>query len=55
MQRIQSMLNKVDLIRIDHFRGLQAYWAVPQGETTAINGEWVEAPGEAFLKLLMKS
>ena len=48
VQRIQSMLDMVDLIRIDHFRGLAAYWAVPQGETTAKNGEWVTAPGEAF-------
>ncbi|MEB3339245.1 4-alpha-glucanotransferase [Okeania sp.] len=48
VQRIQSMLDMVDLIRIDHFRGLAAYWAVPQGETTARNGEWVTAPGEAF-------
>ncbi|NEP89714.1 MAG: 4-alpha-glucanotransferase [Okeania sp. SIO2C2] len=54
VQRIQSMLNKVDLIRIDHFRGLKAYWAVPQGETTAINGEWVEAPGEAFFETINK-
>ncbi|NEP80461.1 MAG: 4-alpha-glucanotransferase [Okeania sp. SIO3B3] len=52
VQRIQSMLNKVDLIRIDHFRGLKAYWAVPQGETTAINGEWVDAPGEAFFETI---
>ena len=52
VQRIQSMLNKVDWIRIDHFRGLSAYWAVPQGETTAINGEWIEAPGEALFETI---
>ncbi len=52
VQRIQSMLNKVDWIRIDHFLGLSAYWAVPQGETTAINGEWVEAPGEALFETI---
>jgi 4-alpha-glucanotransferase len=52
MQRFKGMLNCVDLIRIDHFRGFQAYWAVPQGETTAVNGEWLEAPGtELFLRL----
>lgn len=50
--RIERMLDYVDLIRIDHFRGLESFWAVPQGEETAINGEWVEAPGEAFFKLL---
>jgi 4-alpha-glucanotransferase len=42
----------VDLIRIDHFRGFAAYWAVEQGEETAINGEWVDAPGEAFFTKL---
>ncbi|MBO3459392.1 4-alpha-glucanotransferase [Aetokthonos hydrillicola Thurmond2011] len=52
VQRFQTMLNYVDLIRIDHFRGFQAYWAVKQGETTAINGEWIEAPGVAFFELL---
>lgn len=52
VQRFQSMLNYVDLIRIDHFRGFQAYWAVKQGETTAINGKWIEAPGEVFFEVL---
>ncbi|MBD2435913.1 4-alpha-glucanotransferase [Nostoc sp. FACHB-110] len=52
VQRFQSMLNCVDLIRIDHFRGFQAYWAVNQGETTATNGRWIEAPGEAFFQVL---
>ncbi len=48
LQRLKALLDYVDLIRIDHFRGFQAYWAVPAGETTAMNGKWVEAPGEAF-------
>ncbi|MDB9528128.1 4-alpha-glucanotransferase [Oscillatoria sp. CS-180] len=48
LQRLKSLLSYVDLIRIDHFRGFQAYWAVKEGETTAINGQWIEAPGEAF-------
>jgi 4-alpha-glucanotransferase len=52
IQRFRAMLEYVDLIRIDHFRGFCAYWAVKQGETTAINGEWLEAPGEAFFKAL---
>jgi 4-alpha-glucanotransferase len=45
LQRLTALLDYVDLIRVDHFRGLQAYWAVPAGETTAMNGQWVEAPG----------
>jgi 4-alpha-glucanotransferase len=39
-------------VRIDHFRGFQAYWQVPQGEATAINGEWVACPGDAFFHTL---
>ncbi len=52
MQRFQAMLEYIDIIRIDHFRGFQAYWAVRRGETTAINGEWIEAPGEALFQTL---
>jgi len=36
----------VDIIRIDHFNGIAKYWKVPAGSSTAINGEWVEGPGE---------
>ena len=35
---------KVDIVRIDHFRGFEAYWEIPGGETTAINGHWVKGP-----------
>jgi len=51
VQRFQAMLDYIDIIRIDHFRGFQAYWAVPW-ETTAMNGEWIEAPGEALFQVL---
>ena len=52
LQRLQAELGRVDALRIDHFRGLSAYWAVEQGETTAMNGEWVDAPGEEMLDAL---
>ncbi|MBW4639309.1 MAG: 4-alpha-glucanotransferase [Gloeocapsa sp. UFS-A4-WI-NPMV-4B04] len=52
VQRFQAMLDYVDIIRIDHFRGFQAYWAVEQGETTAMNGRWIEAPGYALFQTL---
>lgn len=52
VQRIKGMLEYVDLIRIDHFRGFQSYWAVEQGEETAIKGKWIEAPGEALFKTI---
>jgi 4-alpha-glucanotransferase len=45
VDRVRENLAHVDMIRIDHFRGLEAYWSVPAGEETAINGEWIKAPG----------
>jgi 4-alpha-glucanotransferase len=44
--RFEAMLDYLDIIRIDHFRGFEAYWAVAKGEETAIDGEWLKAPGE---------
>ncbi|QSJ17251.1 4-alpha-glucanotransferase [Nostoc sp. UHCC 0702] len=46
IQRFEAMLDYVDIIRIDHFRGFEAFWAVELGETTAVNGKWIKAPGE---------
>jgi 4-alpha-glucanotransferase len=46
----QSLL--FDLVRIDHFRGLQAAWEIPANEETAINGTWVLAPGDALLETI---
>ncbi len=54
IRRVEAILEYVDIIRIDHFRGFQAYWAVPQGETTAMHGTWLDAPGEEFFQLLGK-
>ncbi|MEM9508825.1 MAG: 4-alpha-glucanotransferase [Cyanobacteria bacterium P01_E01_bin.35] len=54
IRRVEAILEYVDIIRIDHFRGFQAYWAVPQGEATAMNGTWLEAPGDEFFQLLGK-
>ncbi len=39
------MFRLFDLVRLDHFRGFQAYWEVPAGERTAINGRWAQGPG----------
>ncbi len=52
IRRIKGMLEYVDYMRIDHFRGFQAYWTVPQGETTAINGWWQDAPGEELFNTI---
>jgi 4-alpha-glucanotransferase len=48
VRRVKAILALVDIIRIDHFRGLESYWSVPEGQTTAINGRWVKAPGYAL-------
>jgi len=46
IDRIRASLVLYDVIRIDHFRGFAAYWAVPYGEETAINGKWIDCPGK---------
>ena len=50
--RFEAMLDYVDVIRIDHFRGFETYWAVKKGEQTAINGEWIKAPGEQLFEAI---
>lgn len=50
LKRFQTQLDMFDLIRIDHFRGFEAYWSIPGDSVDARTGEWVKAPGEAFLK-----
>lgn len=52
VQRIEGMLEYVDIMRIDHFRAFESYWAVPKGEKTAINGEWEKAPGDELFTIL---
>jgi len=45
INRIKTSLKLYDLVRIDHFRGFEAFWSIPYGDETAINGEWVKGPG----------
>ena len=52
--RIRTQQCMFDLLRIDHFRGLQAAWEIPASEETAISGAWVEAPGDALLNAIVK-
>ena len=40
------------MVRLDHFRGFESYWAVPAGETTAKNGSWQPGPGMDFIGVL---
>lgn len=52
ISRFKATLQYVDWVRVDHFRGFEAYWQVPASEETAMNGEWVTAPGDAFFETL---
>ncbi|MBD2461471.1 4-alpha-glucanotransferase [Oscillatoria sp. FACHB-1407] len=54
IKRFKATLLYVDLVRVDHFRGFEAYWQVRAGEPTAINGEWVKAPGQEFFETLQE-
>ncbi len=53
-ERMKKVLSLVDIVRIDHFRGFAAYWEIPASEATAINGKWVDAPGDALFNALRK-
>jgi 4-alpha-glucanotransferase len=54
LQRLERQLSLYDLVRLDHFRALQAYWRVPGDESTAENGSWQLSPGEALLRQLRR-
>ena len=45
MQRLSQMFRLYDVVRIDHFRGFDEFWAIPSGEETAMNGRWEQGPG----------
>jgi 4-alpha-glucanotransferase len=52
IDRFEAVLAMVDFVRLDHFRGFEAYWAVPGGEPTAENGRWVKGPGAELFEAL---
>ncbi len=52
IDRFRQIFTCVDIVRLDHFRGFEAYWEVPATETTAINGQWVRGPGAALFETL---
>jgi len=52
IDRMRACLAQTDLVRIDHFRGFEAYWEVPADEETAIHGRWVDGPRDAFFAAL---
>jgi 4-alpha-glucanotransferase len=50
--RIRNDLSLYDNVRIDHFRGFEAFWEIPRREKTAVNGRWVKGPGENLFHAL---
>lgn len=54
IKRIKQSLRLYDVLRLDHFRGFEAFWAVPNGEKTARNGKWVKGPGMNLFDTLNK-
>ncbi len=52
LERLRAALGQVDLVRVDHFRGFEAYWAVPAGAPTSREGAWRPGPGAALFDRL---
>src|SRR5439155_1612950 len=52
IDRFRSALSLVDLVRLDHFRGFEAYWEIPASAPTAATGQWVKGPGAALFEAL---
>lgn len=53
--RFRTALRNFDLLRLDHFRGFEAFWAVPASEENAIHGEWVKGPGRDLFQAIERS
>jgi len=52
IERIRRAVEIYDIVRLDHFRGFEAYWAIPAKEKTAVKGEWIKAPGLELFRAL---
>jgi 4-alpha-glucanotransferase len=55
VERIRRTLSLFDMARIDHFRGLVSYWAVPEGARTAVDGRWHRGPGLGLFRAIERS
>lgn len=54
LERLRSVLNFVDLVRLDHFRGFAGYYEIPYGAETAETGRWMKGPGKDFFKTVRR-
>ena len=55
VRRLEAAGWLYDTVRLDHFRGLESYWAIPYGDATARNGKWVKGPDMTFIRALKES
>ena len=55
IRRLSAAAKMYDVVRFDHFRGFESYWAVPAGDKTARNGKWVKGPGLGFIRAIQKA
>ena len=55
IRRLEAAGKLYDVVRLDHFRGLESYWAVPYGDLTARNGRWIKGPDMAFIRAVQKA
>ena len=55
IRRLKVAAGLYDVVRLDHFRGFESYWAIPAGEDTAKNGAWLKGPGMNFLRAIRKA
>ena len=54
VNRLKNALDKFDLVRIDHFRGLDRFFAISAGESTAKNGQWIKVPSDELFAAIKK-
>jgi 4-alpha-glucanotransferase len=55
IDRISRARHLYDIIRLDHFRGFEAYWAIPAANQTAVEGEWIKAPGTELFEAIQRA
>ncbi len=54
VERFRQVFGLVDWVRVDHFRGFEAFWEIPGGDETAVNGRWVKGPGAALFEAVRR-
>jgi len=54
IDRFRASLKLFEMVRLDHFRGFEAYWEIPAGEPTAMHGKWIKGPGRALFEVLRR-